>query len=433
MKTIDIYNFLLHFLGIALTFVAQTVVFSKITSFKPKINVFKIAIIIFILVLMYLNTYYNYNYTKLIFSFLAIFIMNQILFKEDFSSVLVASVITYVFGGLLELLLSIIIVLFTMKNVVSFDQNHVFKFLFSLLISLTEIFLVQIKVIKNVLRKIYSRMNIKKNWFVILGFILIFLLTISLIFKNGYDRAVINYFINIILIVISSIFVIDIFIKIKKEEEFTKKEESLLAFMSEYEKIIDENRFHNHELVNNLLLIRDYCDKDSKTSKELINDLIQTYDNTKFKKIYNLPSGLKGLFYYKIALIKNDVDLIFNCSDKVEKKLLKIEDKKYKNLYKALSIILDNAVEAIQKSKEKILIIDIYFEKQNLVFYIENSFEGKVDESKIYEKDYSSKGKKRGLGLYILKTIISKASDLLLEQKINGNKFITILKIDFLS
>ena len=61
--------------------------------------------------------------------------------------------------------------------------------------------------------------------------------------------------------------------------------------------------------------------------------------------------------------------------------------------------------------------------------YIENTFKGKIDINEINNRGVSSKGKGRGLGLDIVGKILKSTEALSLEQRIDGNRFISTLKI----
>ena len=82
---------------------------------------------------------------------------------------------------------------------------------------------------------------------------------------------------------------------------------------------------------------------------------------------------------------------------------------------KVFGILLDNAIEASSKSKEKVvdvhISIDFYNRKQN--FVISNSYSNKdIDLNKIFEKDYSTKEQKSGFGLWEVKQIVNKTKNL---------------------
>ena len=65
----------------------------------------------------------------------------------------------------------------------------------------------------------------------------------------------------------------------------------------------------------------------------------------------------------------------------------------------------------------------------NIIFYVENSFLSNIDIDKIADKGQSSKGRNRGYGLFIANKLIKEKDDIVLEQHIDKNNFISILTI----
>ena len=82
-------------------------------------------------------------------------------------------------------------------------------------------------------------------------------------------------------------------------------------------------------------------------------------------------------------------------------------------LSRIIGIFLDNSIEAAKNAstnKEINMIIQDSPDRKYSEIIIENSFnnDGKIDESIIFEKDFSTKQKKSGIGLYKVKKILSK-------------------------
>ena len=80
-----------------------------------------------------------------------------------------------------------------------------------------------------------------------------------------------------------------------------------------------------------------------------------------------------------------------------------------------LGILIDNAIDASKESDEKI--INLYFRNEQhrnrQVVVIENSYKNKsVDIDDIFQKDKTEKKNHSGLGLYEVKRILNKNSNL---------------------
>lgn len=186
--------------------------------------------------------------------------------------------------------------------------------------------------------------------------------------------------------------------------------------------------------MNNLLALKSIEDKNSKKFNDSLDELIELYNkkSSGVKNIHKLPSGLKGIVYYKLSDIDNDK---YNVNVRISKQLKinlnKFSHKEYMSLCKIMGIVLDNAIEAMKTSKEKILMIDAYKEKDKAVIEINNTFDkSKTDINKIYNKNYSTKGKNRGLGLYLAKMLLKNCKNLSMEQEIFDNVFSTRIYIN---
>ena len=212
-----------------------------------------------------------------------------------------------------------------------------------------------------------------------------------------------------------------------------KKTEELLDMMTIYEKRIDEDRIIRHEMVNNLLALKSFKDKNSKDFDKTLDDFIMTCSNKSVgvKNIYKLPFGLKGIVYYKMNIASDKkINYNINISKQVNIKLEKENYKDYVSLCKILGIIIDNAIEASEKTKDKLLIIDAYNEKDDIVIEVTNSCKEKnIDISSLYKKGYSSKGNNRGFGLHIARMLIKNSKHLEMKQECINNLFITKITI----
>ncbi len=88
-----------------------------------------------------------------------------------------------------------------------------------------------------------------------------------------------------------------------------------------------------------------------------------------------------------------------------------------------LGILLDNAIEAAGTSERKVVELFIRSMDGNVSFVIENATSEEVNVAKAYEEGYSTKGEGRGLGLSILKRIISKYENVMLNTQAETSRF----------
>jgi two-component system sensor histidine kinase AgrC len=178
--------------------------------------------------------------------------------------------------------------------------------------------------------------------------------------------------------------------------------------------------------------LKSYSNKNSKKYNETLNDLINAYSKkgTDIKNIYKLPSGLKGIIYYKVNEIKHkNLDIHINISRQLSNVLTNLDSKTYAIVCKIVGITFDNAIEASENSNKKTINFDVYEEETEIIIELTNSYKGKIDISKISNKNYSTKGKGRGLGLYIVKSLIKSNSNIVVNQDKTDLLFTTEIHI----
>ena len=238
--------------------------------------------------------------------------------------------------------------------------------------------------------------------------------------------------INLVLVLVFVIIVYLLYKESIKSNKLSENYNILLNYLEQYEKEIEEKRKLVHDFKNQLIVINGYADPSNTKLKEYISEIIKENrvirDNYLVKNIDKIPSGLKGLIYYKFS----QLDKSMNIDLLIKKKVKEFDDlnpKVNKDVIKIVGILLDNAIESARASNDKYISLEMKKEDNKILIIIENSTDKKVDTSKIMGTGFSTKGKNRGYGLSIVNDII-KSNDKL-EFTINsyGSMFETILKI----
>ena len=89
-----------------------------------------------------------------------------------------------------------------------------------------------------------------------------------------------------------------------------------------------------------------------------------------------------------------------------------------------LSILCDNAIEASLESEDPQLTLAMLQETNSLILIVENSTKAeKIDLARIFERDYSSKGEGRGLGLYKIQQLLEKYPKTTVSTKSSNYRF----------
>lgn len=403
--------------------------------YKVKLRNFSIKdllITFLITISVYYNTFYNYNFSKIIISFILLFCFFKTIFRENLRTTFIKTLFFYLLGWIIESILGAFTFFVFINSIQEFDTNIFFKTEFSILMMLIYYLLCNLKSFQKFTKKINEYMKSTFNLTLTIFFSIIVLVILT--FYIIISKETISYISGLILIAtfffLFSILISQI-INAKKADE---KQEILLSFMRKYETIIDNERIARHEMFNNLLTLKSIRDKNSKGYNKVLDEIISYYKADKtYNRLYDLPSGLKGIFYYKIYdMQENGIEPYIDISNKVIKKLEELNVKVLAKISKILGILLDNAKEGAEESEKKLVMIEVYEDGDEIIIYIENTISKEIqnlDVRNLKEKGFSTKGKKRGYGLYLINNILNKTKKISLEQKIENNKFCSVLKI----
>lgn len=378
------------------------------------------------------NNFLKSNY-KIIFLFLITFFVFKLIINEDFMSAFYASIIFYILLLFCDLLSSCLVFILPFKNYKYLEPLGFYKVLLTVLDSLFLILIFKLKKVSLFIAKFMNLLKEKLNvWFIVI--ILLLLMNFLIITYFHVLNFNFNSFIVAIIISLSFLIMCYFFIKEYVKNMIVKQEQqSLLNIMSEYEGMLEKDRINRHEMINNLLVLKSFDDKNSDKYKEILDDIIKEYQENKsktYRSLYSLPNGVKGIVYYKMSnIIDQGIEFTSEISNMVYEEFDKLESKLYYKVCKIVGILIDNAIEAAVDTKEKFILIEMFKQKNTLNIIIENSFNNNVDLNDINKKGFSTKGKNRGYGLHIVNKLVKSSDDIFFKQSISNSKFLSELKI----
>lgn len=361
-------------------------------------------------------------------------IMFKLIFKDKTFNTFLKTFLVYAVLIMCDFLISIILIVLPSFQVSKDWLLLIFKGIYTIVVSLIVFKIFEFDKFNLMFKRMTNIFNEKVNYFLFTILFLSFLGFYIISYYNFFRKSAENFMFSFVLFCIFMILLVLLiseFFKIKTKDEEQKQ---LLKIMGDYEIILDKTRENRHEMINNLLVLKGEKNKNSRRYNDILDELIKQYDTNKmssYSGLYKLPNGLKGLVYYKIARIKNnDVNFRTIISDKMYDEFNNLDTKIYYKVCKIMGILIDNAVEAFINSKEKTLLIYIYEQcNGNIVISIENSYNALLDIHDINKKGYSTKGKNRGLGLFIANRTIEEEKLLRLRQYVFESTFISELKI----
>lgn len=392
---------------------------------KTRENLIKEIMIIFVIsVVTFITDYFLHNF-EFIADGLIIVICISLIYKEKFNQCLIQVIISFIFVSIVQLL-SMLPFIF-----IEDFQNLLFVKYSSLTISLVISILIYFKVNINKIYLYLVKAKSKMFYFVTINsFIAIF--SVWFYWNNNFNDRLYGliYFILIILFILIANILILFYI-----ERFNKQKE-IVASYNKYnpfiEDLIKEIRKKQHEYENRIQAfstLPEIC----LTYDDLINNM-QLYTTVWSNDLQSVNADVLKLKYKIVA------SLIYSKMKSAEEKGIDITCKidnvnvEYPmeewELMDVIGILVDNAIEAVE-SYEITKEIEILFYETNCVKHIvvKNSFDYlEIDEiNNFFTKSYSTKGIKRGFGLYNLNKILNKNKDieiLVYNEDNNNNNYI---------
>lgn len=414
-----------------------TYTLSKATNVKINYNDKKyylfLAIIVFYLTLSYIITD---SFIKIVFTFSILILTSAKLFKQSYVKSILFAFITLFINLCSEIIYALFVISFMDKDL-TYIKSNMFGTLFSnLIITIINFVLVSVIFSPKKINTLFQKIKIKNVFSVVLfAFMSIISLAIILYFVY-FDVSLLGAFVlGLFLICTFFLTMISFMVEKSKKEEIAKEYNITLNSLSEYEKLYSYQRKLTHEFRNDLMVIRGMANKNNKKLLNYIDeisDIKSVEESNWLNELKKIPEGgLLGILYYKLLTTDK-----FNINTRLEifdsfksKKYNNLDDEIKNKVCKLIGIFLDNAIDAVNKSKEKYITIEIGIEKEYITFKIANNFSGSCDFSKIYDEGYSTNGVGRGYGLALAKKIIDSEGRIENKIEIKNNIFIQILKI----
>ena len=187
----------------------------------------------------------------------------------------------------------------------------------------------------------------------------------------------------------------------------------------------DNIRGFKHDFNNIVQAIGGYVAlNDMKGLKKYYEKLLEECKLTNNLNLLN-PESINNPSIYSLLtnkyFIANEKNLTMNFS--IFSDLSGLSTNMYE-ISRILGILLDNAIEAAEETKEKVIDIEIKSDDKKHIFIIKNSCKDtNISTTKIFEKGYSTKNRDSGFGLWNVHKILEKNTNLDLYTTVDGNMF----------
>ncbi|WP_016912306.1 quorum-sensing sensor histidine kinase AgrC [Mammaliicoccus vitulinus] len=241
----------------------------------------------------------------------------------------------------------------------------------------------------------------------------------------------------VIYVSVAAIFIILISITVIREMALqrTKKEiNQYYKYTLQIERINNEMRKFRHDYVNILATLSEYIREDDMNGLRTYFDqnIAHLHDDMKLNaiKINGLQNlhvrEIKGLLTTKIIQSQEqNINISIEVTEQIDHINMNIVE-----LSRCIGIIMDNAIEASEfVDNPTIQIAFIKNDESVLLVFMNKCSKDTPKVHKLFENHYSTKGRKRGIGLTTLKEITEKTDHVFLDTFINDQYFIQKLEI----
>lgn len=393
-------NPIAYFIGSCVVLIAMLLSYKIMSEHKEKIHWPYVTLVIIFAVIMTLEDYYKMSSIKTLTSIIAYFLMYYALFRQSLKKTLYYCIVIWGIGMFVDMI--------TMSRtsilplILKADTNML-RYIDTYILAPMIIIICKIPKLRKWIKELYEKIK-KKNlpYFQImlistilisLSYTLYYLIIgaeITLILKWGYPLAL----------------TIGTLICIYIHQEYTnyslKEANNYLIKSNEfYINVVTDYKEMKHNIIHQLNGIKSVSNEETI---KLIEDLVKKYrDNTKnVRNIEKMPIGINGIIHEKIYTFP-DESIRVEIYNSIESNVFQnLTPRSYNLLCESIGILLENALEASSKTKEKILMIDMKETEETYQIKIINSTEDELDIEKFGTYSYTTKENGHGIGLFSL-------------------------------
>ena len=322
------------------------------------------------------------------------------------------------------------------------SAQYIFDFIYLLIFAIITLFF---SILGRILFKqlTTSGLSLNKIYLII---VCVFLLTILLLIyfylpkqNLSFGDAKFLVVMYAVLIITTAILIVTISFSIIRQIQYKRNMreiENYYKYTLQIEKINHEMRKFRHDYVNILSTMSDFIrENDMEGLDQYFHEEILPMQDSmqmnaiKINGIENLKvREIKGLLTTKILQAQEkNIRISIEVPEIIEKIEMPII-----NLSRVIGILLDNAIEASEKIVEDPLIRIAFIknEDDSVMFIVMNKCDTDMPRvHTLFQENFSTKGKNRGLGLSTLKELTDTTSNVLLDTTIDNNYFIQKVEI----
>lgn len=231
-----------------------------------------------------------------------------------------------------------------------------------------------------------------------------------------------------------------VFYSLKMQNNYNKvynKYNVAINSLKDYETMMTQYRVNNHENKNLLLTIRAMILNSDKDIPKYIDSIVKEKYNDSdniLRKMNIIPSGgLRATIYSEILKIqKNKINYTLEIDTKLKTiDLIELDTNTIIDICKIIGVFIDNAIEEVEKLKNRHIGISLYVENKILNIKISNNYQNKIQVDKIFNDGYTTKGKGHGYGLALVKKIVDNNINFNNRIELTNEIFSQVLQINY--
>ncbi len=381
-------------------FIMYRVIFNEVIT-NSKVE--KLSYILYSLIAIYIGVSVT-NIIVVVIIQITMLLLISLNYKGKILTKFIWSIIVFTLLYMVEMIVSSLFLLLT------------YEYLNSEILSISYIVVMRISIL--VLSYIfYQYKNNQKNdvdipnkYYLIIIFVLIGSLYLYINFISYLDYSIYDIIASSLIVLCINISVILLYYSISKSiiainerDIMNQQNQSYINQMNIINQSIENSIILKHDIKNQLLMIK-ALSLENKNSEinEYINNIVPMFDNNGLAHSNNFV--IDSIINFKLSNLKS-----FNVKTVVEINVPNQLNISGYDITVILGNLLDNAIEALMFDHEnKSLKIIIKYSKENLLIYIENSFNGIIIKKQNRYETIKANNKQHGIGLISIDKTLSK-------------------------
>ena len=405
----ELSNMLDLFISALLSLIFSIFIVAKVFDKEIIKNKFKaLGIIIGFAICVALINYYDRDKFKIVLTLPFLITSVKYVFDIKFDKALIYSVVSLAYLFIGELLTGILF------SILPVDYNYVFYNIIGKTIGSIIVFLFTIPVMHiRPIKTFVNNLSVKYENLSVLIFLVIGVGSFWYMNSHAINDSF-EFLINLFVLFLFFLMAILYFKENMKSKEMSDKYNELLSTVDTFEKELITKRKIIHDFKNQLIVINGYADNPEKLKaylSEIIKDQRNIPNSKLLLNVEKLPSGLKGLIYYKFSNLDSNINVSIDIKNSL-KKYESISPKLNKDCLKILGVFIDNAIEAVKNEKEKYINLEFIKQKEQIIITVRNTCTSRVNIKNLTKNGFTTKGKNHVYGLSLVSDIVRKDDSL---------------------